>query len=267
MENSSSVNKKQFSLLGISIWRIFQYFIIYSIIGFLIETVFAIVCYGVLESRKGFLYGPFCSIYGVGAVIMILLLQYFKKNNYTLFVGGFVIGSVIEYVLSFLGEVILHVKWWDYSNRPFNINGRICISYSFFWGILALVLIKIVNPYVDKFINYLNKKISIHVVNIITSVIMIFLVIDCIVSGLAINLFFTRMIVKNDLDVPNKEEIVSSYEIIYNNNRLVSFINTFWNDKVMLITYPNLKIQLSDGSIVFMRDLLPEIKPYYYKFK
>lgn len=117
------------------LWEVLAYFIIYSIAGYIIETIFALVRYGVLESRQSFLYGPFCSIYGIGAIIMITFLQYFMKNRMTLFVGGFLIGSITEYLISLIGELILHVKWWDYSNMPLNINGRICFYYSIFWGI------------------------------------------------------------------------------------------------------------------------------------
>ena len=87
----------------ISIWRIFAYFIIYSFVGFVVETLFALINYNVLESRKSFLYGPFCGIYGVGAVVLIIVLKHwFNKNNYTLFFGGCITGSAIEYVMSFL---------------------------------------------------------------------------------------------------------------------------------------------------------------------
>ncbi len=84
---------KNLKIAGISIWRIFAYFIIYSVIGYLIETTYALVIYGVVESRQSFLYGPFCSIYGVGAVIMICALQKVKENGngHTLFLGGFVV--------------------------------------------------------------------------------------------------------------------------------------------------------------------------------
>ena len=111
MENKKNKEKKKFTILEMSIWRVLAYFIIYSILGYLIETLFGIVTKGVIESRKSFLYGPFCAIYGLGAVIMIGLLQYFKKNNFSLFFGGFIIGSVIEYLVSLFGEMILHVKW------------------------------------------------------------------------------------------------------------------------------------------------------------
>ena len=77
--------KKKFTIWGFTIWKIIIYFIIYSILGYVVETLFGLVTKGVLESRKNFLYGPFCCIYGVGALVVILGLQKFKKNNYTLF--------------------------------------------------------------------------------------------------------------------------------------------------------------------------------------
>ena len=74
--------KRQFTVFGFTIWRLMAYFIIYSILGYIVETLFGLVTKGVLESRKSFLYGPFCAIYGLGAVVVILGLQKFKKNNF-----------------------------------------------------------------------------------------------------------------------------------------------------------------------------------------
>ncbi len=88
MEKKDAKNKS-FTICGISIWRIFAYFIIYSVVGWFIETCFGLLTKGVIESRQSFLYGPFCGIYGVGAIIMILGLQRFKKNNYSLFFRRF----------------------------------------------------------------------------------------------------------------------------------------------------------------------------------
>ncbi len=151
-------NSTKMRILGVKIWRIMMYLVIYSFLGFCLETVYGLLTKGVIESRQSFLYGPFCGIYGIGAVIMVLLLQYFKKNNYTLFFGGYLIGSAIEYLVSLFGEMILHVKWWDYSNDPFNINGRICLFYSIAWGLLAIYLVKHLHPMIDNFIDKHKNK-------------------------------------------------------------------------------------------------------------
>lgn len=260
--------KKSFTILSTSMWRIFSYFIIYSFVGFIIETIFALVFYNVLESRQSFLYGPFCGIYGVGAVFMYIILnKYFKKNNHLLFLGGFIVGSVIEYILSFLGEVLLNVRWWDYSNRFLNINGRICFLYSLFWGALGLYFMTVINPKVDKFINFLKKKTNLKLLKSFVLIMTIFLLINCIASGIAIDLYLMRQTILNDLDVANKEQQIERYNEIYSNEKYTKLIDEYWNDNKMVITYPNLTITLNDGTTMRVRELLPDIQPYYYKFK
>jgi uncharacterized membrane protein len=120
--------------------------------------------------------------------------------------------------------MILHVKWWDYSNMPLNINGRICVYFSIFWGFLALYLIASFNPKIDKFINWIKSKISLKVLKTITLTTIIILFIDCIITGIAMSCFFIRMIAQNDLNVPNKEAIIEQYNKIYNNEKLSDLI-------------------------------------------
>lgn len=250
----------------INIWRILIYFIIYSFIGFVVETSFALVNYNVLESRKSFLYGPFCGIYGVGAVVLILVLRLFNKNNYTLFLGGCITGSIIEYIMSFLGEILFGARWWDYSKRLLNINGRICLLYSIFWGVLSLILIRIINPTIDKFIDYIKSKINLRILKILTSIAMILMIFNVIASGIAMELFLIRMSVENNLNIKNKPKTIEQYNKIYGNKKRSELIQKFWGDEKMIKTYPNLTIQLEDGNVVYIKDLLPNVKTYIYKF-
>ena len=258
--------KKRLTIFGYTIWRILAYFIIYSVLGYIIETIFGIVTKGTWESRQSFLYGPFCGIYGLGAVIMILSLQYFNQNSNRLFWGGFVVGSIIEYVVSWIGEVVLNVKWWDYSNMPLNLNGRICVFFSIFWGLLAIYLMSYINPRVDKLINWLKSKISVNKLKIITLGVTIFLFIDFVLTGYALEYFIVRKIHENNLPVVNKERADSAYEKIYNNEKLAKFINTYWDDRKMIRTFPNLKIKDKDGNLIYFADQVGDIQPYYYKF-
>lgn len=250
----------------ISIWKILTYFIIYSFIGYITETLFAVINYNVLESRKSFLYGPFCGIYGIGAVVLIISLKYFNKNNYTLFFGGCFVGSLLEYIISYIGEILFDARWWDYSNRFLNINGRICLLYSIFWGILALLLMKVINPQVDKIIEYIKRKIDIKYLKIVICVGMIFMIVNAMLSGIAMNLFLMRMSVENDLNIKDKEKVTEQYMKIYGDKEKAKFIYKFWGNEKMLMTYPNVTIQLEDGNVVYVKNLLPEIKPYIYKF-
>ena len=266
MENiSNSPKKRSFTIMGISIWRILAYFIIYSVLGYIIETIFGIVTKGVWESRQSFLYGPFCGIYGLGAVIMIIFLHKYQKKYNALFIGGFIVGSIVEYVVSLFGEMVLGVKWWDYSNMPLNLNGRICVYFSVFWGFLGIYLIASLNPKVDRLINWIKSKLKTQkalkafVVTVFT-----LLMVDCIATAFALEFFLVRMIAKNDLDVPRKNLVLEQYDKIYKNEGLAKFIYTFWGDKKMIKTFPNLKVKDVNGNIIYMDSLL-DIQPYYFK--
>ena len=266
IDDAKKQTKKEFTILGFSIWRILAYFIIYSVIGYIIETLFSIITKGTWESRQSFLYGPFCAIYGLGAVIMIVFLQYFKKNNNTLFVGGFIIGSITEYVVSFLGEKIFHVIWWDYSNMPLNINGRICVFFSLFWGFLAIYLISYANPKVDKLIKWIKEKITIKKLKIITAIITLLLFIDFLLTCFALNMFYIRMIHNFDMNVENKDSIEQVYNKIYTNEKMSNLIEKYFNNRKIIRTFPNLKAMDKDGKVLYFDSFLPDIQPYYYKF-
>lgn len=258
--------RKTIKIAGISIYRILAYFIIYCVVGFIIETLFGFFTKGTLESRKGFLYGPVCPIYGLGAVLMILTLQPLKKSIYKLFIGGFIVGSVIEYSISFFGELFLNVKWWDYSDRFLNLNGRICFTFSLFWGLLALYLLRIFNNYIDILIDKIKHKFSIKFLKTIVIILSIFLLADCIITGLALRLFFARTVYTYNLDVENKEKYISDYEKALKHNKLLNVTNKIFSDKKMIRTFPNLKLQGKNGEIIYFDAIYKDIQAYYYKF-
>lgn len=258
--------KKKFKIFGYTIWRILAYFIIYSVLGYIIETLFGIVTKGTWESRQSFLYGPFCGIYGLGAVIMILSLQHFNQNNNRLFWGGFIVGSIIEYVVSWIGEVILNVKWWDYSNRFLNINGRICFLYSIFWGLLGVYLMRVINPFVDKYIDWFKEKVNLILLKIMTLALIVFLFFDCLISAYAINVFLIKVAVENDVQINYKQETEKIYDELYKDEEKAEFLNKFFSVEKMLMTYPNLTITLQDGSMKKISEFYPDVKNYYYKF-
>lgn len=262
VEPNQSKTKSKFSIFDYNFWQILQYFIIYSIIGCIIETLYGLLTKGVIESRQSMLYGPFCCIYGIGAILLICVPKNMKKNNWALFLTGFVIGSIWEYLVSLVGETIFHVKWWDYSDLAFNINGRICLIFSIFWGILTICLNKVINPTIDNIIEKLpTKKLHIAVV-----IIIIFMVIDFIISSFALKMFSTRLIYTHELEVQGVEEYYEEYlEMYKNNEKLKEFVDKFFSDRKMLKTFPNLKFTLKDGNILWVKDVLEDIKPYYIK--
>lgn len=220
-----------------------------------------------MESRQSFLYGPFSGIYGLGAIVMILFLQYFNKNNNRLFIGGFIVGSIVEYTISLLAEVVLHVKWWDYSNQPLNINGRICVYFSIFWGFLAVYFMSYIHPKVDRLIEKIKKKVSLNKLKALTVAMTVLLVIDGMLTGYALEMFLIRKVHDYDLDVNDKELINKRYTEIYGNETHAKFIEAFFGDEKMIKTFPNLKTMAKNGEIIYFDCFVGVITPYYYKFK
>ena len=207
----------------------------------------------------------FYGIYGIGGVLILVFSSYFKKSNFKLFIVGFLIGSIIEYLFSFLIEAILHTQWWSYENYILNINGRICLLYSFFWGILTIFLVKKVNPLIDKIMRKIKQKIPTNILKMIILCIIIFLALDCIATCFAQQFFIIRMVKENNIPVEKQEEILESYERIYGNPTLYNWIMTFWGNEKMIKTFPNMKIEDKNNNIIYLDSLLPEIQAYYYK--
>lgn len=266
-ENEVKTQKapKTFKIFGISIWRVLAYFIIYSVMGFVIETIYGAISKGIVESRQSFLYGPFCSIYGVGACVMIVCLQKVKKSHNLLFIGGAILGSVVEYVLSWIGELMFHVRWWDYSNLPFNINGRICIAFACFWGVLAMYLLSSFNPKIDKLIDKVKPKFSERIWHLIIIFSLWIIILDCILTGVALEFFKIRKVEQYNINVSDRQHISEKYHEIYDNEKLAKFIYTFWGDQKMILTFPNLKIPDKDGNIIYFDSLCPGARTYYFK--
>lgn len=121
------------------------YFIAYSIGGWAVESIYRSIC----EKRlinSGFMYGPYCPIYGFGTLIMILILQNLKGDITLLFVVSFVVLSIWEYFVGVYLEKVYHAKYWDYSNHKINFKGRICLTNSVYWGILGVVFTLFIHP-------------------------------------------------------------------------------------------------------------------------
>ena len=227
----------------LNIHKLFWYFVLFSILGLIIETIFCYITTGVLESRKGLIWGPFCPVYGVGAVIMIISLNNVKSSGLKVFLVGGIVGGLIEYVLSFGLEAIYSSRFWDYSYLPFNLNGRICLTYSLYWGVLAVVLIKYIKPKIDNILNNFNGK----KVAILEKIIFIFLVISTIVTIWGTTVYKNRAI---DIYFNNIEEDKEEKNII---ERIEE--NYFTNER-MLKTFPNLRVQIEGENEIFIKDIL-----------
>lgn len=173
-------------------------FFAFSFLGWLMEVMLVIFKERKIVNR-GFLIGPCCPIYGFGGLIMTLLLQNIKNNPILLFLLSLLICSVLEYETSYVMEKLFHARWWDYSNRKFNINGRICLTNMIAFGLLGCLIIYILDPIYFEKIKYLSTQI----LNIICIILLALFLIDSIFSIKIIKNI--KLIKKNMKD--NTEEI------------------------------------------------------------
>lgn len=215
---------------------IFLLFMIYSICGWLIECICCSIYYHKIIDR-GFLLGPYCPIYGVSAIFMILALTRWQDDWLVLFVMAIVIASLVEYLTSYIMEIIFHTRWWDYSNRSFNVNGRICLINSLLFGVLGLALLKMINPFIEKWLLNIPSK----VLDGISISLLIAFVIDFIVSfKIIFKLQKSVKSLKKDrtVEVSNKVK-----EILNKKSILFSRINFAFPNYKILLENPKEKVK------------------------
>lgn len=141
-----------------SIETYYLLFMIYAIFGWIIEVVGKYFEYHRFINR-GFLIGPYCPIYGWGALAISLLLHKYVDDPIALFVMAMVVCSILEYLTSYIMEKLFNARWWDYSQRRFNINGRICLNTMIPFGLLGVFVLCIANPFILSIINKIPDKI------------------------------------------------------------------------------------------------------------
>lgn len=162
---------------------ILLYFFIYAIIGWLLETAYA---FGIAKQfvKRGFLYGPLCPIYGYGAVILISCLKKYENKPLKLFLYSAIIFSIFEYIAGFALDALFSARWWDYTNDFMNLNGRISIFYSFAWGIIALIFINFVHPFVEDKVKKIFNKIPNILHGIIINMALAIYIVDTVLSSM-----------------------------------------------------------------------------------
>ncbi len=153
-----------------------------SFAGVVVELLWCLLRNGYIESRSGLVWGPFNLLYGAGAAALSVALYRFRNRGaYLSFIGGFAVGSLLEYLCSWGQELLIGSTSWDYSAMPFNLNGRICLLYSIFWGFLGVFWMKNLYPRTAKLILKLPEKGG----KILTWAFTIFFVLNIAVSGIS----------------------------------------------------------------------------------
>ncbi len=203
----------------------FLLFISYAFLGWCIEVGCKLVQFKKFINR-GFLIGPYCPIYGWGALAITILLKKYTYDILVLFIMSVVICSILEYFTSYFMEKVFHARWWDYSSKKFNINGRICLETLIPFGLLGLVIMYITNP----FLLEIYQSVPPIVMHILFAVLFIIFIIDNIISS---NVISTINVEGNKLVKDNTEEITERVKQILREKS--------WLHRRLIEAYPNLK--------------------------
>lgn len=207
---------------------LFFLFYIYSVVGRIVELLFCSLTAKKIVLNRGFLIGPYLPIYGTAAVIMTIGLKSYIDDPFIVFVMGAIISTIVEYMTSFIMEKLFKTRWWDYTNESFNINGRVCLKNSIFFGIGGLLIIYVFDGWVLKLINLFDKDVFV-IVNIILFVLFI---IDVLISNsIILKLRKNSELVRNDMtqEIREKVRYELSKNFILSRRLLESFPKTFDN--------------------------------------
>lgn len=165
-------------------------FFIYAFLGYICEVVYCSIGQKKLVNR-GYLYMPICPIYGFGAVIILLSMLPIYEMWYLVFFLGILLTSTLEYLTSYFMEIIFHMRWWDYSKRKLNINGRVCLLNSLLFGGLVMLVVYGIHPLIHR----LMSSMGIHTIQILDIILGIGIVIDTIFSTIK-NINIAKVVAK-----------------------------------------------------------------------
>ena len=171
---------------------IFYYFF-YSALGWFVESVYCSLAAKKWINR-GFLTGPLCPIYGAGAIVFIVCLTKLKETPVfvhifgaefsitplLVFFAGLILADLVEFITSLIMEKLFHARWWDYSEKPFNIQGRICLQHTIYWGVASIVFLYVIQPFFGKYADKLFPPEAPKVLYIVICVFLAIFVLDII---------------------------------------------------------------------------------------
>ena len=215
--------------------KIFINFLVYSFMGYIMEIIICSIQYKKLVNR-GFLFGPICPIYGVGALLICWGLGRYESNPVLVFVLGMIITSTVEYYTSYIFEKIFHNKWWDYSDRPDNINGRICLGNCLGFGVGSILIIFVFQPTILYFMSFIPDKFIL----IFATIAFALLIADLISSSIIAYNLRTRIIVAEEL---KRDKIIMLPKMLEKKYRDQIAKIRFKTNRIMK-NYPNMALDL-----------------------
>lgn len=213
------LNKKH---LGQLCYELFWIFFIGCFLGVVIESIWCILTRGHYESRSGLIYGPFNLVYGLGALLMTIGLTPLQhQKNKTIFFIGFILGTIFEYLCSYLQELWFGTISWDYTDFPLNLHGRVNLLYSCFWGLLSLAWIKWIYPYLLIKVRKIPQKFG----HRLAILLLLFIILNSTISALSLSRQAER---RQNLPPTTKLDM---------------FLDYYYPDERLIKIYPNMMIK------------------------
>lgn len=211
---------------GCSFYKLIALFFIGAFLGDITETIFCFFTMGRLMSRSSVVYGPFSIVWGLGCMLLTALLYRYKdKKIRYIFAAGVILGGIYEYICSVFTEIMFGTVFWDYSGFSLNLGGRINLLYCLFWGVAAVVWLKLIYPKLSALI----EKIPIRPGTILCNCLIIFMIGNMIISSLALARYSER-----------QTETGSAVE--HTDSTLKQYLDEHFPDERMERIYPNAKI-------------------------
>lgn len=204
---------------GLTFTKIFWLFFVGSFFGTIVETIWCIITRGHFEIRTGLVWGPFIPVYGGGAVLITLCLyKLHKANDFIVYGVSAIVGATFEYFCSLFQEYFLGTVSWDYSNTPFNIDGRTNLKFALMWGVLGLLWVRYIYPCFCRIIQKIPKKAG----KTLTIILLVFMIINGIVSFCAV---YRKTQRQNNIPAQNF---------------VAEVFDEYFNDEYMNNIYPNM---------------------------
>lgn len=204
---------------GLCFYKMFCVFVIGAIIGDLIETVFCYVKDRKITSRSSFVFGHMSVVWGFAFLIASFLTYSMENARYVeCIIAGMVFGGIFEYLCSFVLEKCMGTRFWDYSEMPCNINGRINLQYCFYWGLAAVVWMKGIYPLLELMIESIPARIG----TVVCNIAFVLVLVDALISVLAIKRYVDR-----------KKGFVAR-------NKVMKWIDQIFTDTYMNKVYPRM---------------------------
>lgn len=215
-------DKEEVFAAGCGFYKLVSLFFIGAFLGDVTETIFCRFTMGRWMSRSSVVFGPFSIVWGLGCAILTwILYRYREQSDRRLFLCGTILGGAYEYICSVFTEIVFGTVFWDYSKIPFNLGGRINLLYCFFWGFAAIIWMKVIYPFLAKWI----EKIPIRIGKPLCMIMVIFMSVNILLSGLALDRYSKR----HD-GLPAESEIAE-------------LMDDWFPDPYMERVYPNIKFR------------------------